>query len=136
MKILIADDDPIYRELMGGLLSGWSFDVVQADDGAQAMRLLREDPTVRLALLDWMMPEMDGYEVCRRLRAQSEYDDLYVVMVTGTRDRNQILQVILAGADDYLIKPFDPMDLKIRIRNAIRLINLQDELRQKAQPTA
>ncbi len=136
MKILIADDDPIYRELMGGLLSGWSFDVVLASDGAQAMRLLSEDPTVRLALLDWMMPEMDGYEVCRRLRAQSEYDDLFVVMVTGTRDRDQILQVILAGADDYLIKPFDPMDLKIRIRNAIRLINLQDELRQKSQPTA
>ncbi len=136
MKILIADDDPIYRELMSGLLSRWSFDVVLAGDGAQAMRLLSEDRTVRLALLDWMMPELDGYEVCRRLRAQSEYDDLYVVMVTGTRDRDQILQVILAGADDYLIKPFDPMDLKIRIRNAIRLINLQDELRQKAQATA
>ena len=134
MRILIADDDPVYRELLSGLLAEWCLDVVAVADGREAIRALAADRSIRLAILDWMMPELDGYQVCRQLRQQGDYDDLYILIVTGS-PKEQMLQVILAGADDYLVKPFEPLDLKIRVRNAIRLLDLQDELRQVRQAT-
>ena len=132
MRILIADDDPVYRELLTSLLSEWSLDVVAVTNGRDAVQALARDGTFQLAILDWMMPELDGYQVCRQLRQQGDYDDLYILIVTGS-PKEQMLQVILAGADDYLVKPFDPLDLKIRVRNAIRLVELKQELRQLRQ---
>ncbi len=128
MRVLVADDDPIFCALMQRLLQGWHFDVVLAADGIEAREILQGDDPPRLVLLDWMMPGMDGYEVCKMMRNQKGRESVYVMIVTGTRKKDDIMKVVLAGADDYLIKPFDPVDLKIRLRNAVRVLHLQDDL--------
>ena len=128
MRVLVADDDPVFCALMQRLLQGWHFDVVLAADGEEAWEILRGDDSPRLVLLDWMMPGMDGYEVCKMMRNQKGRKNVYVMIVTGTRKKDDIMKVVLAGADDYLIKPFDPVDLKIRMRNAMRVLHLQDDL--------
>ncbi|MBL7134086.1 MAG: response regulator transcription factor [Phycisphaerae bacterium] len=136
MRVLVADDDPVFRALVQRLLQEWRFDVVIATDGAEAWEILRRDDAPRLVLLDWMMPGMDGYEVCKMMRDLKGRKNLYVMMVTGGRKKDDIMKVVLAGADDYLIKPFDPVDLKIRLRNAMRVLHLQedlDELKRRRQ---
>jgi len=128
MRVLVADDDPVFSALMQRLLAGWRFDVVLAADGAEAWEILRRDDAPRLVLLDWMMPGMDGYEVCKMMCNQKGRKNVYIMIVTGNRKKDDIMNVVLAGADDYLIKPFDPVDLKIRLRNAMRVLHLQDDL--------
>lgn len=128
MRVLVADDDPVFCALMQRLLQGWHFDVVLAADGVEAWEILKGEDPPRLVLLDWMMPGMDGYEVCKMMRNQKGRKNVYVMIVTGTRKKDDIMKVVLAGADDYLIKPFDPVDLKIRMRNAMRVLHLQDDL--------
>ena len=128
MRVLVADDDPVFRALSQRLLQEWHFDVELASDGAEAWEILQRDDSPRLVLLDWMMPGMDGYEVCKQMRNQKGRRNSYILIVTGTRKKDDIMKVVLAGADDYLIKPFDPVDLKIRLRNAVRVLHLQDDL--------
>ena len=128
MRILVADDDPVYRSLVEGLLREWHFEPVLAADGAEAWRILQHDDPVCLVLLDWMMPGMDGFEVCKRIRREGRLGNTYILIMTGSRKKEDILKVVVAGADDYLIKPFDPVDLKIRLRNAMRMLHLQEEL--------
>lgn len=126
MQILIADDDPVYRTLLQSLLQEWRFDVSTASDGAAALAMLTQSGAPRLAILDWMMPGMDGFEVCRRLR-QRDGRNPYILLMTGNSQREELLTIILAGADDYLLKPFEPLDLKIRLRLAVRVIGLEDD---------
>ena len=133
MHVLTADDDPVYRVLMEELLSEWGFQVTCVSDGNEAWEAIGRDPTIRLAALDWMMPGMDGYTLCRRLKERADRE-IYVMLVTGSGKKDQIERVLVAGADDYLMKPFEPVDLKIRLRNAVRVIELQDELAGRAQP--
>ena len=128
MRVLVADDDPVFRTLSQRLLQEWHFDVVLATDGTEAWEILERDDPPRLVLLDWMMPGMDGYEVCKMMRNLKGRKNVYVMIVTGTRKKDDIMKVVLVGADDYLIKPFDPVDLKIRLRNAMRVLHLQDDL--------
>ncbi len=127
MHVLIADDDPVYRSLLTELLKEWQFDVAVACNGSEAWEALQQDPKIRLVVLDWMMPEMDGFEVCRRLKTERGAD-VYTILITGSRKKEEIMKVLVAGADDYLIKPFDPVDLKIHVRNAVRILHLQEEL--------
>ena len=128
MQVLVADDDPVFRALLQRLLEEWHFDVLTAADGLDAWEVLRRDDAPRLVLLDWMMPGMDGYEVCKRMRGRKGGKSTYVIIVTGSRMKDDIMQVVLAGADDYLIKPFEPADLKIRLRNGVRVLHLQEDL--------
>ena len=128
MRILVADDDPLYRELFKELLTQWRFEVTVAGDGVEAWQLMQADDPPRLLLLDWMMPRMDGFEVCRKVRHESGDNQTFILIVTGDGKKDQILKVVLAGADDYLIKPFDEIDLKVRLRNAVRVLNLQEDL--------
>ena len=127
MHVLIADDDPVYQSLLSGLLSEWRFQITTAGDGLEAWEAIQRDPTIRLAILDWLMPGMDGFQVCTKARNQGPNEDLYILIVTGSSTRDDIMKVVVAGADDYLIKPFQPFDLKIRLRNAIRILQLQEE---------
>lgn len=127
MYVLIADDDPVYRTILKELLTGWDFEVTVVTNGREALDAIRGDPAIRLAVLDWMMPEVNGFEVCRRLK-QDDARDIYVILVTGSRNRKQIIRVLVAGADDYLLKPFESMDLKIRLRGALRIIELENEV--------
>jgi len=128
MQILVADDNPVYRSLLQSLLEESHFEVVLACDGAEAWEILQRPNAPTLAILDWMMPGMDGYEVCRKVRESRGNSIPYVLMVTSNSSREELLKVLVAGADDYLLKPFEPLDLKIRLRTAIRILNLQERL--------
>ena len=132
MKVLVADDDPVCRGLLQSLMVPWGFEVVLAADGEQALQVLRGADPPRLVILDWMMPKVDGFEVCKAVRASGGGgNDTYILLVTGSRNKEDIMKVVVAGADDYLTKPFEPLDLKIRLRMAMRVMHLQDELKSR-----
>jgi DNA-binding response OmpR family regulator len=128
MKILIADDDPVYRDLLERMLTQWDYEVVSACDGQEAMDILSGGEPPRVVILDWMMPRVDGFEVCQRLRQMPGGAGFYIILLTGSRMKQEIIKVLVAGADDYLLKPFDPLDLKIRLRAARRIQDLQSAL--------
>ncbi|MCJ7544278.1 MAG: response regulator transcription factor [Phycisphaerae bacterium] len=128
MKILVADDDAVYCSLLERMLTQWDYQVVTVHDGQEAMDVLRGNDPPRLVILDWLMPGMDGFEVCRTVRQMSPEGDFYIILLTGSRQKEEIIKVLVAGADDYLLKPFDPMDLKIRLRAARRILDLQSAL--------
>lgn len=129
MRSLVADDDPVCRQAMADWVSSWGFQTLLAGDGAEAMRILRAPDPPPLVILDWNMPRMDGFEVCRAVRQLPVGDSTYILLVTGARGRDEIMKVIVAGADDYLPKPIEPIDLKIRLRTAVRVLHMQAELR-------
>ncbi len=128
MRILVADDDPAYRSLMESLLTEWNYDVMLACDGNEAWEVLQGPHKPNLVILDWMMPGMDGFELARMIRSDPGVENTYVLLVTGAKDKEDVLRVLVCGADDYLLKPIDPMDLKIRLRSATRIIHLQQDL--------
>ena len=128
MRVLVADDDPAYRSLLMDLLSGWRFDVDSVSDGKQALAAMRQDRPPRLVILDYEMPGLDGFEVAASIRAEEAGAGTYVLMITGSHNKDELMRVLVSGADDYLIKPFDPMDLQIHLRAATRILHLQDEL--------
>jgi len=128
MQILVADDDPVYRNLLQCLLGESHFDVVLAADGAETWAILQRQDAPTFAILDWMMPEMDGYEVCRKIRQAKGNSIPYILLMTSNSRREELLRVLIAGADDYLLKPFEPLDLKIRLRTGIRILNLEEQL--------
>jgi diguanylate cyclase (GGDEF)-like protein len=128
MKILIADDDPVSRRLMERTLQKSGYDVVTAEDGAQALEALARAEGPRLALLDWMMPGLDGPEVCRRVRARSDQPYIYITLLTSRLSRDDVVAGLEAGADDYLTKPCNPEELKARLRTGQRVLRLEDTL--------
>lgn len=136
MQALIADDDPTYRSLLEGLLREWHFEPTVVEDGQQAWDILRREGAPKLLLLDWMMPEMDGFEVCKNVRNLDDADSIYIIIITGSRNKKDMMRVVVAGADDYLMKPFDPIDLKIHLRNATRFLHVREELDQLRQAGA
>jgi len=134
MYVLIADDDPVYRALLEELLTAWKFDVTSASDGNEAWEAIQSNDQIKLAILDWMMPGMDGFQLCRRIK-EGKTKVIYIILITGSRMKNEMMKVIVAGADDYIMKPFEATDLKIRLRNALRIINLEEELaRMRSAP--
>jgi DNA-binding response OmpR family regulator len=128
MRILIADDDCVYRSVLQELLAEWHFEVVMAEDGKEALEVLDGENPPQLVLLDWDMPKIDGFEVARAIRSGDAGHKAYVLMITGSKRKADIMKVLVCGADDYLIKPFDAMDLKVHLRSAMRILHLQDEL--------
>lgn len=132
MKVLIAEDDITSRLILERLLPKWGYEVVSTRDGAEAWARLQEPESPKLMVLDWMMPEMDGVEVCRRLRDrngdESQYP--YVIMLTAKGKKEDIAEGMAAGADDYLIKPFEQGELQVRLRTGRRIVELQTELLQ------
>lgn len=128
MKILIAEDDPVSRHLLEAFLVKWDYEVVMAADGVDAWRELQRDDAPRLAILDWMMPGMDGVEICREVRKRVAEPYTYILLVTARGQKQDLLEGLEAGADDYLTKPFDPHELKARLRTGRRVIELQEQL--------
>lgn len=130
MNILIAEDDLTTRTMLTAILKRWGFEVTAAADGETAWRLLREPDAPRVALLDWEMPGLDGVEICRRVRARETDGTVYtyLLLLTSRNDRQDIVAGIEAGADDYVVKPFDQHELRARIRTGQRIIELQTEL--------
>jgi diguanylate cyclase (GGDEF)-like protein len=128
MKVLIAEDEPVSRRLLESKLKAWGYEVTSTKDGNAALELLTEEDGPRLALLDWVMPNMDGLEVCRRLRLQTDRPYVYVVLLTSKNRREEFLEGMNAGADDYLTKPFDIYELKVRLQVGRRILELQQAL--------
>mgnify|MGYP006306598775 CR=1 FL=1 len=128
MQVFIVDDDPMYRQWLQQLLESWDFPVRAVGDGTEAIHLAEAGLEADLVLLDWDLPGADGFEVARCLRSQDRTAGAYVLMITGSRNKDDLVRVLVSSADDYLIKPFDPLDLKIHLRTAMRLRHLQHEV--------
>ena len=125
MRVLVAEDDPTSRVLLASMLKKWGHEPVCAADGLEAWNLLCQEDAPRLVLLDWVMPGLDGPEVCRRLRAAETSDPPFVIMLTGRAEKGDIILGLDAGANDYLSKPYDPDELRARLRVACRMLELQ-----------
>ena len=131
MHILIAEDDPVTGEILARTLQRWNYNTMLVVDGAQAWDRLRlaTDPT--LAILDWMMPGMDGPDVCRRVRQELPLANMYLLLVTARESRGDMVAGLDAGADDYIIKPFDPEELRARVAVGVRVLGLQQKLGER-----
>jgi two-component system, cell cycle response regulator len=126
-RILVADDDPVSRRVLEGLLKKWGYDVLIANDGLEALRLLQSRDAPRLAVLDWMMPGMEGVQVCQRVR-DSTRPYMYLLLLTARSQRDDLVRGLESGADDYLTKPFDAEELRARLHVGKRILELQDNL--------
>jgi CheY-like chemotaxis protein len=131
MRILIAEDDRISRRLLERKLASWGYEVVSCTNGAEAWQALHRDNAPSLAILNWMMPGMDGVEVCREIRKQKPPAYTYIILLTARDRKRDIVEGIEAGADDYVTKPFNPHELKVRIRAGRRILEMQGELMQR-----
>ncbi|HEV1283899.1 MAG TPA: diguanylate cyclase [Bryobacteraceae bacterium] len=136
MRILIADDSIVSRHLLDATLRKWGYEVVVACDGVEAWNYLQAEDAPKLAILDWVMPGLTGPEVCRRVReyahdrerSQDKDAYTYILLLTSKGLREDLIEGMESGADDYLTKPFDQHELKVRLRAGTRIIDLQREL--------
>ena len=130
-KIVIAEDDPVSREILTTLLTKWGFHVIAAIDGQDAMEALRAQTEPVLAILDWMMPGMEGTEICRRVREVNR--SVYILLLTARVGKDRVVEGLAAGADDYLTKPFDKDELRARLSVGARILDLQKALTARVQ---
>lgn len=128
MRVLIAEDDVTSRLLLTRVLENWGHEVTTTKDGAEALQALQAEDAPRLVILDWMMPGMDGVDVCRRVRARETFQPPYIILLTALGDTESVVTGLEAGADDYVGKPYDPDELHARLEVGRRLVELNDEL--------
>ncbi len=131
MHVLIAEDDRVTGEILARTLQRWNHETTVVGDGGKAWEYLRASTSPTLAILDWMMPEMDGPEVCRRVRADLPLANMYLLLVTAREGRSDVIVGLDAGADDYIVKPFDPEELRARISVGVRVLGLQQKLAER-----
>jgi cyclic di-GMP phosphodiesterase len=124
MQVLVVDDNPVAVHLLEETLRRSSYDVLVADNGRAALEIL-EQGSCQLVITDWEMPHMDGLELCRRIRDFGAMNYIYVILVTGRGDASDAIEGLSAGADDYLVKPFQPSELVLRLRVGERLLALE-----------
>ena len=128
MRVLIADDDRISTEVLSRTLKPLKFDLQVVSDGAQAWNALHGFGQPSLAILDWMMPFIDGPDVCRLVRREANQAPTYLILLTSRQTREDVVEGLDAGADDYLVKPCDPSELLARVRVGQRVLELQEGL--------
>jgi diguanylate cyclase (GGDEF)-like protein len=128
MKVLVAEDNPVFQFMLRTPLTKWGYDVVPARDGLEAWRILESADAPRLAILDWMMPGMDGVELCHRVRAAGREPYIYILLLTARTESKDLVQGMEAGADDYLTKPFNSEELRVHLRAGRRILELQEQL--------
>jgi len=131
MRVLVAEDDLVTRRYLAGLLAKWGYDVTSVDDGKCACEMLQQEDGPSLALLDWMMPGMDGVEIGRRVRNRVRGRPLYLVLLTGRAQQEDVVHGLEAGADDYLVKPFDHAELRSRLRVGERVLDMAEQLQAR-----
>lgn len=132
MRILIAEDSLVSRRLLESTLTRWGHEVIATSDGDEAWRVLQAGERPALAILDWMMPGMDGLELCRRIREMPDLSPLYVILLTAKGTRDEVLDGCNAGINDYLVKPLDSLQLQLRLEEACRAIEAQQRLVARA----
>jgi DNA-binding response OmpR family regulator len=125
-RVVVAEDDPVSREILVSMLRKWGYEVIVAEDGREAMEVLRAQTAPVLAVLDWMMPGMEGPEICRRVREISK--SVYILLLTARAGKDRVVEGLKAGADDYLSKPFDKDELRARLHVGARILDLQSAL--------
>lgn len=131
MRILVAEDDPVSLRALEATLVKWGHEVVVARCGAEAFRLMQQSDAPPLAILDWMMPEMDGVEICRRVRRAAL--PTYIILLTAKSGKDDEITGLEAGADDYLTKPFDRSELRARLQAGTRIVELQNRLAERVR---
>jgi len=127
-KVLIAEDDPVSRRVLEACLAKWGYEVIVATNGTDALEILERRDAPRLALLDWMMPGMEGVQVCERIRQTATRPYVYTLILTAKGQKADLLKGLGMGADDYLTKPFDAQELRARLHVGQRIVDLQDAL--------
>ena len=128
MKILIAEDDRITCQILENVLTEQGYKVVVTQDGNEAWKILRRNDAPQLVILDWMMPGMDGVDICKKLQAKEDGRYIYIILLTAKNQKDDIATGLDAGADDYVTKPFDAKELRARVRVGIRILELQNNL--------
>lgn len=128
MKVLIADDEAVSRWLLESSLRRWGYDVQVAHDGDEAWRILQQPNAPQLVVFDWMMPGMDGLQLCRAVRGHKLEPYTYIILLTTKRGQKDVVEGLESGADDYISKPFDPQELKVRLRTGKRILYLMDQV--------
>lgn len=135
MRILLVDDEDLTRHILRRYLASWGHEVVEAKDGAAAWTLFEAKP-LPMVITDWMMPGIDGLELIRRIRAHPHGAQVWAVLVTGRTSKEDVVSGMDAGADDFLPKPFDKDELRVRIREGERIVGLEQALAQAAAQCA
>ncbi len=133
MRILIADDDPVSRLLLERTLEIWGHEVIVTRDGREAWRVIESDNMPSMWILDWMMPEIPGVDLCRRARQLKLSASPYIIMLTSKSDRANIAEALDAGANDYIVKPFHQVELRARLNVGIRVLELQAQLAHRIE---
>jgi diguanylate cyclase (GGDEF)-like protein len=128
VRVLVADDDDALRHVLQVTLTKWGYDVLVSRNGVEAWRILQGSDAPQMAILDWIMPGMDGIEVCREIRKRSDDAYIYLLLLTAKDRKEDVISGMDSGADDYIAKPFDPQELKVRLRAGRRILDLQAEL--------
>jgi sigma-B regulation protein RsbU (phosphoserine phosphatase) len=128
MRVLIAEDDRVTARLLSEAVRSWGYDVIAATDGREALAALEADDPPQLALLDWMLPGLDGPEVCRMVRSVPRLASTYLILVTSKNARADVVAGLQAGADEYLVKPVDHEELRARLHAGGRIVDLQQRL--------
>jgi sigma-B regulation protein RsbU (phosphoserine phosphatase) len=133
MKILIAEDDLTSRQILEIMLAKWGYEVVVACDGNEAWQAFQTHDPPPLAILDWMMPGMDGVEVCRKVRESGTPPIVYIIVLTAKDRKEDIVSALGAGANDYVLKPFERQELLARIQVGERMVKLQSALAERVE---
>jgi DNA-binding response OmpR family regulator len=128
MRILIAEDDRVTARILTSLLTSWGYETTVVYDGESALQLITSQTAPYLALLDWMLPGLDGPEVCRRIRASGQPTPGYLILLTARSAQADLVEGLDAGADEYLVKPIDPAELRARLHAGVRILDLQTRL--------
>ena len=136
MKLLIADDDLTSRVLLENLTRKWGWEPVVVEDGEAAWEVLQQDTAPRLLLIDWEMPRLNGLALCQRIRKQSDTDPVYIILLTSRNETIDIVTGLDVGANDYITKPFNNVELQARVQVGRRMLGLQQELNQAKEMLA
>jgi phosphoserine phosphatase RsbU/P len=133
LRILVAEDDPVSRTLLTRSLQQWGHEVESVADGMDAYGRLLDPKAPPIAILDWTMPGLEGPEICRQVRAAALRMQPYLVILTARHTPGDLAVALEAGADDFLSKPFDRVELQARLQAGVRIINLHRALTDRIQ---
>ncbi|MBI5674764.1 MAG: diguanylate cyclase [Nitrospirae bacterium] len=130
MKILVVEDDLVTRKLLEKTIRGWGHEVIAAENGLIAWEIFQKEE-IKFIIADWMMPEMDGITLCKNIRSLNKAGYIYFILLTGKDKKEEIVEGLEAGADDYVAKPFNLSELKVRVSAGERILDLEKELHKK-----